>query len=251
VTHRTRIKICGVCRPEDALLAARLGADAVGMVFHAPASRTICVERAREILALLPPFVTPVGLFVDQSPESVLRTAREIGLRHVQLHGDESPDVIAAVAPLRVIKAIKVERGRFEETLNSWRAAIRNHKLANLAGFVLETAGTAKPGGTGVANDWETVAAAQRAGAFDGLPAIIAAGGLRPETVGNLVATVRPYAVDVSSGVEETLGKKSETKLRAFVEAVRNADGSPARGMAEAPTRWNDGLPQPRSGDRM
>jgi phosphoribosylanthranilate isomerase len=225
VTHRTRIKICGVCRPEDAVLAAQLGADAIGMVFHSVASRNISVERAREILAVLPPFVTPVGLFVDQPAEHVLRTAREIGLRHVQLNGDESSETISAVAPLVVIKAIKVERGRFGETLSAWRAAIRDHKLTNLAGFVLETAGTGKPGGSGVANDWETVVAGQRAGMFHDLPAIIAAGGLRPETVGDVVRTVRPYAIDVSSGVEETLREKSEAKVRAFVAAVRQADG--------------------------
>jgi phosphoribosylanthranilate isomerase len=224
VSHRTRIKICGVCRSEDALLAARFGADAIGMVFHAPASRNISAERAREILAVLPPFVTPVGLFVDQPADTVIRTAREIGLRHVQLNGDESPETIAAVAPLVVIKAIKVERGRFGETLSFWRSAIREHKLTNLAGFVLETAGTGKPGGSGVANDWESVIAAQRSGAFEGLPPLIAAGGLRPESVGDVVRTVRPYAVDVSSGVEETLREKSETKVRAFAEAVRQAD---------------------------
>jgi phosphoribosylanthranilate isomerase len=225
VTHRTRIKICGVCRAQDALLAARAGADAIGLVFHSAASRNIPIERAREILAVLPPFVTPVGVFVAQPAEHVLDMAREIGLHHVQLNGDESPETIAAVAPLVVIKAIKVERDRFDETLSGWRAAVRDLKLTNLAGFVLETAGTGKPGGTGVANDWHTVIAAQRAGAFEGLPAVIAAGGLRPETVSDVVRTVRPYAVDVSSGVEETLREKSEAKLRAFVAAVRQADG--------------------------
>jgi phosphoribosylanthranilate isomerase len=225
VNHRTRIKICGVCRPEDAVLAARSGADAIGMVFHAPASRNISAERAREILSVLPPFVTPVGLFVNEPAEYVRGTARAIGLRHVQLNGDEPPKFIAALAPLVVIKAIKVERDRFGETLDFWRTGIREHQLTNLAGFVLETAGTGKPGGTGVANDWETVVAAQRTGAFEGLPSIIAAGGLRPETVADVVRTVRPYAVDVSSGVEESLREKSEAKLRAFVDAVRGATG--------------------------
>ena len=224
VTQRTRIKICGVCRPEDALLAARFGADAIGVIFHAPASRNISVERAREILAALPPFVTPVGLFVDWPAEQVLGAAREIGLRHVQLNGDETPETIAAMTPLVVIKALKVERDGFRAALSYWRDAIRAHSLSNVAGFVLETAGTGKPGGTGVRNDWETVVAAQRAGAFDGLPPIIAAGGLRPETVGDVVRAVRPYAVDVSSGVEGSLREKSEAKVRAFVGAVREAD---------------------------
>jgi phosphoribosylanthranilate isomerase len=161
---------------------------------------------------------------VNEPAEYVRSMARAIGLRHVQLNGEESPATIAALTPLVVIKAIKVERDRFGETLSAWRAAVRDHKLTNLAGFVLETAGTGKPGGTGVANDWETVVTAQRGGAFEGLPAVIAAGGLRPETVGDVVRTVHPYAVDVSSGVEETLRAKSEANTRAFVDAVRQAD---------------------------
>ena len=221
---RTRIKICGVCRPEDAALAARAGADAIGMVFHAASPRNVTVDRAREILAALPPFVTAVGLFVDAPSESILATARELGLRHVQLHGDETPEHVRALAPLTVIKAVRVERGRFVQTLDTWREAIRSVPLTNLAGFVLETPNTAAPGGTGVPNDWEAVIEAQRAGAFEGLPALIAAGGLAPESVGAVVRAVRPYAVDVSSGVEETRGRKSEEKVRAFVQAVREAD---------------------------
>jgi phosphoribosylanthranilate isomerase len=224
VSHRTRIKICGVCRVEDAILAARAGADAIGIVFHAPASRNVPVELAREILAALPPFVTPVGVFANEPPEHVIRVAREVGLRHVQLNGDESPVDIKAVVPLVVVKALRVERERFQRTLESWRTSIREHNLTNLAGLVLETAGTRHAGGTGIANDWETVSIAQQSGAFGGLPSFIAAGGLRPETVANVVRTIRPYAVDVSSGVEESLGRKSEEKLRAFVEAVRDAD---------------------------
>src|SRR5687767_10205118 len=153
--HRTRIKICGVCRAADAAIAARAGADAIGMVFHPAASRYISIERAREILAALPPFVTAVGLFVDASTETIRHTARELGLRHVQLHGDEKPEQIRELSPLTIIKAIRVEGDRLADDLNSWRDAIRALKLTNLAGFVLDTAGTGKPGGAGVANDWD------------------------------------------------------------------------------------------------
>lgn len=226
-THRTRIKICGVCRPQDAIVAARAGAHAIGVVLHERASRYVTPEAAEAILAVLPPFVTPVGLFVDAPPGEVVKTARELGLRHVQLHGRESPEDVRAVAPLVVVKAVAVERGRFEQTLAGWREAIRTLGLTNLAGFVLETAGTGKPGGTGVANDWQTVIDAQRAGAFDGLPPIVAAGGLTPETVGDVVRAVRPYAVDVSSGVEGSLRHKSEERIAAFVRAVREADATP------------------------
>ena len=226
VVHRTRVKICGVCRPADAALAARAGADAIGMVFHPPSPRNVSVDTAREILGALPPFVTPVGLFVDAPVETVLGTARELGLRHVQLHGRETPEQVKALAPLIVVKAVCVERERFGETLRTWGRAIGSLGLTNLAGFVLETAGTGQPGGTGVANDWDAVRAAQAAGEFDGLPAVIAAGGLTPESVGAVVRDVRPYAVDVSSGVEESRGRKSAERVAAFVRAVREADGA-------------------------
>jgi phosphoribosylanthranilate isomerase len=228
--NRTRIKICGVCRPEDALLSARAGADAIGLVFHPASPRNVSIERGREILAALPPFVTAVGLFVDAPNEKILTTAEELGLHHVQLHGHETPEDVHALHALTVVKAIRVERGRFSTTLHNWRNAIHTLGLSNLAGFVLETAGTARPGGTGVANDWDTVRSAQDAGDFEGLPAIIAAGGLNPETVGEVVRRIRPFAVDVSSGVEASLGMKSEEKIRGFVHAVHAADIDAARG---------------------
>ena len=222
--QRTRIKICGVCRPEDAALAARAGADSIGLIFHAPAPRNVSLDRAREILAALPPFVTPVGLFVDASLGTVLDTVRDLGLRHVQLHGHEPPKMVRGLRPLTVIKAVTVERERFADTLATWRQAIASLALKNLAGLVLETAGTGQAGGSGVANDWATVRAAQAAGAFDGLPPIIAAGGLTPESVGGIVREIRPYAVDVSSGVEEARCQKSAARMEAFVRAVRDAD---------------------------
>src|SRR5688572_31963033 len=120
VKPRTRIKICGVCRPEDAALAARAGADAIGMVFHPPSPRRIDTERAREVMAALPPFVTPVGLFVDADLETVREQARQLGLQYVQLHGDETPEQVAALSPLMVIKAVRVERGRFIGVLDRW-----------------------------------------------------------------------------------------------------------------------------------
>ena len=225
---RTRIKICGVCRPEDASAAAAAGADAVGLAFHPAASRYVTVERAREILAAVPAFVTPVGIFVDVAADHVRNVAGQLGLRHVQLNGDESPEAVAELAGLAVIKAVRVDRQRFGQTLDMWRRAVRSLALGHLKGLVLETAGTGRPGGTGVANDWETVLRHRAAGDFDGLPPVIAAGGLTPETVGAVVRDLRPWAVDVSSGVEEAPGRKSVQKIRSFVEAVRQADGSGA-----------------------
>ena len=226
--ERTRIKICGITRVEDALAAARAGADAIGLLFHPPAQRNLSVQRAEQIVGALPPFVTPVGLFVDAPAEQVREVGRRLRLRHVQLHGDEPPERVAELAEWCVVKAVRVERDRFGEDLAAWREAIKRLKLRNLSGLVLETAGTGKAGapagGTGAANDWETVLRHLRRGDFIGLPPIIAAGGLRPETVGAVVRDLRPWAVDVSSGVEESPGQKSPQKIAAFVAAVRQAD---------------------------
>src|SRR5687768_6627908 len=135
------------------------------MVFHAPSPRNVTPDRAREILAALPPFVAAVGLFVDAPAETVLAAARALGLRHVQLHGQETPELVRVLAPLTVIKAVRVERDRFAQTLDGWRRATRDLRLTHLAGLVLETPNTAAPGGTGVPNDWAAVVDAQRAGA--------------------------------------------------------------------------------------
>ena len=177
-------------------------------------------------MAALPPFVTPVGIFVDAAIDSVLRTVRELGLRYVQLNGTESAERVDDLKPLIVTKAIRVDREHFADELAVWREKSRSLKLTNLAGLVLETAGTSAPGGTGVANDWQTVRNARSAGDFEGLPAVIAAGGLTPESVGAVVRDLRPYAVDVSSGVEESKGRKSAARVEAFVRAVRDADAS-------------------------
>jgi phosphoribosylanthranilate isomerase len=114
--NRTRVKICGVCRVEDAVAAARAGADAIGMVFHPASARDVSMELAERILAALPPFVTPVGLFVDASPEQVASIAGRLGLRHVQLHGRETPAVVTRVRAT-VIKAVRVERDAFAREL--------------------------------------------------------------------------------------------------------------------------------------
>jgi phosphoribosylanthranilate isomerase len=222
--RRTRIKICGICRPQDARVAADAGADAIGLVFCPASPRNVSVEQAREILADVPPFVTPVGLFVDAPLEQILATTQALALRCIQLHGHESPALIAALKPLTILKAIRVERDTFPAVLAAWKQSIAAEHLDNLQGFVLETAHTRQPGGSGVANDWDTIQAAQSAGLFNDLPPILAAGGLTPATVANIVRTLRPWAVDVSSGVEEVLRHKSPQKIAAFVAAVREAE---------------------------
>jgi phosphoribosylanthranilate isomerase len=216
--RRTRIKICGVMRPEDAAAACARGADAIGMIFHPASPRNISIERARLVMEQVAPFVTPVGVFVDASAAQIKDVAAALGLRVAQLNGKETPADVAALAPLRVIKAIRVMRGELQAALTPW------HGVVNLIGVLMEPGATDEPGGTGVANDWAEVIAAQRAGAFANLPALIAAGGLRPENVADVVKNVRPFAVDVSSGVEVERGEKSKEKIAAFVRNVRAAD---------------------------
>lgn len=226
MTRRTRIKICGIRRPEDALAAARAGADAIGLIFHPAAPRNISVEQAEEILAVLPAFVTPVGVFVDAALPLLQQTAERLGLRHVQLSGDEPTGYVAELRELAVTKAVRVDRAQFGPTLAMWRHAVPGLGLTNLKGLVLETPGTRQPGGTGVANDWRTVVEYERRGEFFNLPPLIAAGGLTPQTVESVVRDIRPWAVDVSSGVEESRGIKSPEKIAAFVDAVRRADAA-------------------------
>lgn len=221
--RRTRVKICGVRRPEDAAAAARAGADAIGLVFDPAAPRHVSVHQAAEILAALPALVTPVGVFVDAEVSVLLGTVEMLGLRHVQLNGNETPEYVADLPKLAVIKSVAVD-GMLADTLGAWRDMGRTLRLTNLKGFVLETSGTGQAGGTGVPNDWAAVKEHQARGTFDKLPPIIAAGGLTPETVGRVVRDVRPYAVDVSSGVEASRGIKSAEKIEAFVAAVRRAD---------------------------
>lgn len=220
--QRTRVKICGITRVEDALAAAGHGADAIGLVFHAAAARCVPMDRARAILAALPPFVTPVGLFVDRSPSEVRGIAGALGLRHIQLHGGENVDCVRELKEFIVLKAIRADRAKIAVELSSWRKAV-GQGLSNLRGLVLETPSAAGPGGTGEGNDWALIRELQQQGAFAGLPPIIAAGGLNAANVAQVIRDIRPWAVDVSSGVEEVKGIKSEAMIRDFIAAASAA----------------------------
>jgi phosphoribosylanthranilate isomerase len=217
--RRVRVKICGVTRAEDAAAAALADADAIGMIFYPPAPRNISLDRARAVLSVLPPFVTPVGVFVDAQADEILDTAAQLGLRTVQLNGEQSPEDVAELEGLSVIKAVRVSPETLSHELSRWRKA-----PPNLVGLVMEPAGTGQAGGSGVANDWSAIRAAIDAGEFKELPPLIAAGGLTPESVGQVVRLIRPFAVDVSSGVEESLGIKSHQKIEQFIQAVHGAE---------------------------
>jgi phosphoribosylanthranilate isomerase len=202
----TRIKICGLTNVEDALFAVELGADAVGMVF-ARSPRQISPHRAKEIAQALPPFVTRIGVFANSDLNTITGVADYCGLDIVQLHGDKCWDVVKYL-PYPFIKAFAV---RDDTVLDQ----IRNHHLTS---FLLDTFDSQSNGGTGKTFDWRI---AREASAFG---RVILSGGLSAENVGGALESVRPYAVDVCSGVEREPGIKDHDKMRRFFEEVRHWD---------------------------
>ena len=217
----TRSKICGITDPESALVAAESGADAIGLVFVEKSPRCITVEQAHKIVDVLPAFVQPVGLFVNAPVDHVRQTAIELGLRTVQLHGDESPDDVSALAPLRVIKALAFKSRDISSTLEKWRPP--PHNLAGIL-FDAPPKGHELPGGSGTTFDWDALATLTHSGLLAGLPPTILAGGLTPANVGDAIELVAPYAVDVSSGVESSRGVKDHDLIHTFGRAVQAAD---------------------------
>jgi len=207
VRNQVRIKICGITNLDDALVATELGADAVGFVFYEKSPRYINPKTAALIIRELPPFVATVGVFVNEPPERVVDVAREAGVGCVQLHGDETPEYCASLG-LRAIKALRVKDASVLNMLRSY----------SVSGILLDTYRKGVPGGTGETFDWEIAAGAAGAGR------IILSGGLTPENIREAIRKVGPYAVDVSSGVETSPGKKDHEKLRKFFEQVRTDD---------------------------
>ncbi len=216
---RTRTKLCGMMSAADARAAADAGADAIGMILHANAKRLISLTTARQIVDALPAYVMPVGVFVDAIPAKVLEYAAALQLSTVQFHGNETLADINVVAPIKVIKAIKVDRATIRTVLAEWRDLYQAGRCPNLCAILLESPVKDASGGTGVANDFQLIAELQKENAFDGLPPTVLSGGLTPENVGGLVYQLKPYAVDVSSGIESAFGVKSVDKMAAFVRA--------------------------------
>lgn len=197
-----RVKICGITCVEDALAAAAAGADAVGLIF-APSPRRLSPERARDIVAALPPLVTTVGVFVNASLAYIRRVRDYCGLDLVQLHGDEDPATVAALAP-RVIKALPLAPGR-----------VPSARVFPGAMLLLDAARPGQRGGTGVSFDWSLARtlAEQRP--------VILAGGLEPDNLERAVQTVRPFALDVCSGVEKRPGQKDHQKMARFIARAK------------------------------
>lgn len=207
---RTRVKICGITRVEDALLAAQLGADAIGFILDPQSPRFVSRETVAAITAILPPFITTVGVVVDLSSDEMKNLVSLLNLDLLQFHGTETPEYCGSFG-IPYIKAIHVQAGTDIE------------RQANLypdsQGILLDAYNPTQKGGTGIAFDWNFIPQLMD-------HALILAGGLNSNNVADAINKIRPYAVDVSSGVEISPGIKNPEKMAAFIAEVRRADSS-------------------------
>jgi phosphoribosylanthranilate isomerase len=205
-----RIKICGITNPRDASLAVELGADALGFIF-APSPRQVTPEEVRSIIAALPPFIQTVGVFVDEDLATVQRIIDFCGLDLVQLHGDELPGVCHELMP-RTIKTFRLKDESSLAALRPYRGCVK--------AFLFDTYSEDRKGGTGRTFDWELAVR----GKGLGIPVILA-GGLSPSNIQEAVLAVKPYAIDVNSGIEESPGRKSPVLMKRLIHTLRRMDG--------------------------
>ncbi len=199
-----KVKICGITNLEDALAAAEAGADALGFVFYPDSPRFIDPGNARAIIAKLPVFITSVGVFVDESEDLIRRIIREGGIQILQFHGSESP-ILCTRFREKVIKAIRIKD----------EDSISEMQMYDVDTFLLDTYLDCAKGGTGKTFNWKYAEMAKKNGR------IILSGGLNPSNIGDAVRQLKPYGVDVSSGVEISPGKKDHVKIREFIENAK------------------------------
>jgi phosphoribosylanthranilate isomerase len=203
----TQVKICGITNPDDARVAIEAGADMIGLIFYPPSPRYVTPEQARTIVEYLPPEIPAVGVFVNETAETIAHIAAVSGIQKVQLHGDEAPSVCAAVT-LPVIKAFRFTEHMRPEMMAGYET---------VDAFLVEGFHEKLYGGGGAMADWQQVAT------LHGYGRIMLAGGLTPENVRQAIQVVQPYAVDVGSGVEASPGQKDRQKVRAFVQQAKAA----------------------------
>jgi phosphoribosylanthranilate isomerase len=204
----TAVKICGITKIEHGLAAAHAGVHAIGLVFAPQSPRCVTITAAQSIAQALPPFVTAVGLFVDPPAEFVAQALEKVPLQLLQFHGDETPEFCCQFG-IPYLKAVRVRPG-----IPLLECAQR---YVDAKGLLLDAFVEGNHGGTGASFDWSLIPAKLP------LPMVLA-GGLTPANVGDAIRAVRPWAVDVSSGVEQGKGIKDPVKIAAFMEEVRNAD---------------------------
>jgi phosphoribosylanthranilate isomerase len=213
-TPRVRIKVCGLTSLSDALGCARAGVDWVGLNFHPASPRCIDPSLAAEIVSELPGTTEPVGLFVDRPPHEVAALAERVGLSIVQLHGNEPPSDLVSLGHLRIVRAFRLADSASVARMTTFLQEAA--ALGRLPDAVLIDAYVpGQPGGTGATIAWELL------DRLPPLPHLILAGGLTPENVGERIARVRPWMVDVASGVESAPGRKDLARVDAFIEGVR------------------------------
>lgn len=213
-----QIKICGVTTVADALDAVAAGADAIGLNFAARSPRCITIEQARLIAASLPAQVVKVGVFVDTIKATVLEIAEAVGLNMIQLHGDEGPERVNELAPHSVVRALRCGTAGIAPTVQFLSECRVAGRLPDAV--LLDAAVGQQFGGTGAIADWQVARAYAQ---LRDVPPLILAGGLTSENVAAAIAAVGPAAVDTASGVESSPGRKDPAKLRAFVQAAREA----------------------------
>ncbi|MBI5328782.1 MAG: phosphoribosylanthranilate isomerase [Deltaproteobacteria bacterium] len=211
-----KVKICGITNIEDALASCEYGADALGFIFYKKSPRFIEPEKAKGIIRELPPFVTTVGVFVDEDANMINEIVKTVGLHVVQLHGNESPEFCENMQG-KVVKTFRVKGARVIGIGTGEQGVNKEMERYNVSAYLLDTYKECVEGGTGVTFNWGVARDAARVGK------IILAGGLTAENVKQAIKIVMPYAVDVSSGVEERPGKKDLKKVMEFIERTKGA----------------------------
>ncbi|WP_211451285.1 phosphoribosylanthranilate isomerase [Collimonas antrihumi] len=218
MSHRTRIKICGLTREQDVQAAIAAGADALGFVFYSKSPRYVTPQQAAELIAMVPPFITTVGLFVNAEPEQLQEIVAQAPVSLLQFHGDETVQHCAALAQSvnrPFIRAMRIGSATVAADLLEYAQAY--HSGSRLfAGLLLDTLVEAY-GGSGKVFDWSLIPK-------ELAPQVVLSGGLSVHNATDAVKRVRPFAVDISSGVEQDKGIKDAAKIRAFIEAIRQAD---------------------------
>lgn len=206
---RTKVKICGLTRLPDALAAVEAGADALGFMFYAGSQRNLAPATAAQIIRALPPFVAKVGVFVNATADTVRATVAECGLDTLQFHGEETPEFCRQFAPLKVVKAFRIQNAESLQPLPGYA----------VDAWLLDSHMAGQRGGTGAQFNWELACQAKELGR-----PVILAGGLSPENVADAIQQVWPFGVDVSSGVESAPGLKDADLVRSFIKIVRGVE---------------------------